>query len=98
MTATPYTILAIFVAKPGKEEVLKEVLTTLIAPTLKEEGCVNYDLHQSLENPAKFMFYENWADKAAHTLHSQTPHLQAWREVKAELLDKPADVSAWEKV
>ena len=26
----------------------------------QETGCVNYDLHQGIEDPAAFYFYENW--------------------------------------
>ena len=93
----PYTILAIFIAKPGKEEVLKEVLMTLIAPTLKEVGCVNYDLHQSLENPAKFMFYENWESKEDHQLHFNTPHVQALGSRLHELGEGELNLTFWEQ-
>jgi len=31
-----------------------------IKPTTGERGYVNYDLHQGVEDPAVFFFYENW--------------------------------------
>lgn len=97
MNKKPYTVLAIFEAKQGKEQVLKTLLTSLIEPTLKEEGCINYDLHQCLDNPAKFMFYENWSSKEAHAKHVQTPHLQAWRAKRDEVLAS-SGVSAWDMI
>lgn len=96
MSNKPYTVLALFEAKPGKEQALKELLTSLIAPTLQEEGCINYDLHQCLQNPAQFMFYENWASKEAHAKHRETPHILSWRAKRAELLAKPPEVTYWE--
>ena len=76
MDQKPHTLLAIFEAKPGKEQALKDMLISLIAPTRQEPGCLNYDLHQSQTNPAQFMFYENWIDAKAHAAHCQTEHIQ----------------------
>jgi len=96
MSNKPYTVLAVFEAKSGKEHELEEVLTGLIAPTLKEEGCINYDLHKLIDIPAGFMFYENWTSKEAHAKHCQAPHLKAWQARTDELLAKPYDVTFWE--
>lgn len=93
-----HTVLAIFHAKPGKEQALEELLSSLIEPTRSEEGCINYDLHKCLDDPGKFMFYENWINQEAHAKHLTTPHIQQWRAKKDELLFKPADVSGWKKI
>ena len=50
------TVLALLRAKPGLEEEVKRELMALQGPTLSEEGCINYDLHQSKEDPSRFMF------------------------------------------
>ncbi len=52
MTRNLLSVVAEMVAKPGKEEELKRHLIALVAPTLQEEGCVQYDLHQSTGSPA----------------------------------------------
>jgi quinol monooxygenase YgiN len=54
MSAETITVVATFQAKPGKEAELKKALISLVAPTRKEAGCINYDLHVSPEDPAKF--------------------------------------------
>jgi hypothetical protein len=41
MSAKNITVVATFEAKPGKENELKRALLTLIAPTRKENGCIN---------------------------------------------------------
>jgi quinol monooxygenase YgiN len=98
MNNKPYTVLALFEAKPGKEQALKEALTTLIKPTRAEEGCINYDLHQDRDNPAKFMFHENWVNKEAHAKHGTTPHIQAWRAKRDELIIPGTGSTAWEMI
>jgi quinol monooxygenase YgiN len=71
------TIVATFKAKPGRSEELGKRLMTLIEPTRKEAGCINYDLHRSNDDADVWMFYENWRSKAELDAHVQTPHLQA---------------------
>ena len=46
--------------------------------TRGEQGCIQYDLHQDNEDPAHFMFYENWESRKLWQVHMQAPHLEAW--------------------
>lgn len=88
--ATPLTVIARMRAKPGKQAELRAALEALIEPTTKDEGCINYDLHQGVDDPAVFVFYENWADRAAHAAHAahmQAPHLQRFIAEHLGLLD-----------
>lgn len=94
----PHTIIVTLEAKAGKEQALKAALTELLEPTRREPGCVNYVLHCSPSDPAKFMFYETWTDKAAHGEHGKTAHMNAWRAKKEDLLAKQTEVSVWEIV
>ena len=54
------TIVAHIKAASEKVDFVKSELQKLIDVTRSEDGCVQYDLHQDNENPAHFMFYENW--------------------------------------
>ena len=58
------TVIAFHRAKPGKEQALREALLAVRAPTLKEKGCINYDLHESPSLPGVSVFLENWESKA----------------------------------
>ncbi len=51
------TIVAKIEAKSDKVELVKAELLKLIAPTRKEAGCIQYDLHQDNSNPAVFVFF-----------------------------------------
>lgn len=72
------TIVANIFAKQDHIELLKTELTKLIEVTRQEAGCVNYDLHQDNDNPAHFMFYENWASRDLWRTHMDSEHLKAY--------------------
>lgn len=69
------TIVANIVAKDDQIEMVKAELIKLIEKTRQEDGCINYDLHQDNDNPAHFVFYENWASEAALDKHLTTQHI-----------------------
>ena len=70
------TIVARITAKPDKIELVKTQLEKLIDITRSEKGCVQYDLHQDNENPAHFLFYENWESRDLWQKHMSAKHLQ----------------------
>jgi quinol monooxygenase YgiN len=45
------TVIAYHRAKPGKEHALREALLAVCDPTRAEKGCINYDLHDSPDEP-----------------------------------------------
>lgn len=94
----PLTLLAIFEAKPGSEKRLYELLHGLIAPSLKEDGCINYDLHTCSENSAKFMFHENWTSLETLDKHRQSPHMKTAAPKITELLATPKEVTVWKRI
>jgi quinol monooxygenase YgiN len=96
--ANKVTVVAHVHAKPGNEGEVKQALLALVALTRREQGCLNYDLHQSTADPAHFLFYENWASKADLDRHAQSAHIQAFRAQAADLLAQPADIQLWEMV
>ena len=73
------TIVANIHAKADKIELVKAELQKLIDTTRVEDGCIQYDLHQDNENPAHFMFYENWTNRDLWQIHMNTPHLAAYK-------------------
>lgn len=70
------TIVANIKAKADKIELVKSELLKLINITREEEGCINYDLHQDNENPAHFLFYENWESRDLWQTHMSNQHLK----------------------
>ena len=92
------TVVATFEARPGKEAGLRAALIGLVAPTRKESGCINYDLHISTESPAKFLFHENWTSKTALDAHLLTPHIQALLPRVDELCVEAPSITTWDQI
>lgn len=82
------TVIAYMKAAPGKEDELRAALEALIEPTSKEQGYVNYDLHQAEDDPGKFFFYENWESGADLDAHLAAPHLVDFADKMGGLLDE----------
>lgn len=70
-------VVAVFVAKPGMEQKVEDIFRSLIDITLKEDGCISYQLNRDTQNPRRFVFTEVWASQAHLDRHSAAPHLQA---------------------
>lgn len=73
------TVVANITAKSDKIDFVKAELQKLIGLTRAEEGCLQYDLHQDNENPAHFMFYENWESRELWQTHMNSRHLSDYR-------------------
>ena len=81
------TVVATMKAKPGREQEVRELLESLIAPTRAEADNVTYALHQGAQDPLVFIFIEHWTDQASLDAHLGTPHLQAALPRIPDLLD-----------
>jgi quinol monooxygenase YgiN len=72
------TIVANITAKEDKIELIQSELLKLIEPTRAEAGCIGYDLHQDNENPAHFVFLENWESEELLLQHVESEHFKAY--------------------
>ncbi len=82
------TVIAFMRAAPGKREELRAALEALVEPTSREKGYINYDLHQGVEDPDSFFFYENWESGEDLDAHLAAPHLRDFAARIPELLDE----------
>ena len=89
-------VVATIVAKKGHEKEVETNLRGLIAPSRKDPGCISYNLHQSIDDPAIFVFYETWESRALLEAHAKTPHLTTWHD-KAPQLTASFDVKLGKK-
>jgi quinol monooxygenase YgiN len=90
------TVIAHIRAKPGQESRVRKILEGLLAPTRAEAGCINYDLHQSQNDPALFVFYENWESETHLDAHARSAHIQSFRKLTDETLAEPVQITKWQ--
>jgi autoinducer 2-degrading protein len=57
--------------------------------TIREPGNVRFDVLRSIDDPARFILYEWFADEAAAQAHKETPHYAAWRDAVAAWMAEP---------
>ena len=74
----PLNVVAKLVAKRDSVERVKRELLKLIAPTRQEQGCIEYRLHQDNDDPAVFIFYENWESAACLEQHMSSVHFKEY--------------------
>ena len=98
MNSVPVTVIARIKAQPGHESALCETLSALLAPTRKEEGCLNYDLHQATEDPTEFLFHENWRSREDLDRHLRTAHVTEALSKAAPLVSEPPDIGIWSRI
>lgn len=68
---------------PASVEAVKAGALPCIKATQAEAGCLSYDLHESLSEPGKLVFVEQWEDRASLDAHLKADHLIAWREISS---------------
>lgn len=83
------TVVAKVVAREDAIESVKAALLKLVAPTRQEEGCLEYRLHQDNDNPALFLFYENWKSLSCLEQHMKSDHFRNYcAAVEGKLVKK----------
>jgi quinol monooxygenase YgiN len=98
MADTQVTVTATIKAKPGLEQQVREALMALVGPTRKEPGCINYDLHQSLDDSGLFMLYENWTSRRDLDEHLNMPYLKDFLAKATDILAEPVEIKLWEMI
>lgn len=67
-----------YVAKPGHEERVAELLPPLAERSRAEPGCLMFVAHRSPSDPRRFFLYEQYTDQAAIDAHRATPHFEQY--------------------
>ncbi len=98
MSKEQVTVIAYIEIKPGTEDAFKAELQKVIAATRAEASCINYDLHQSVDQPTRFVAYENWTSMEGLDQHLISAHIQAYRQNCAEIFAKPVEITIWKKL
>jgi quinol monooxygenase YgiN len=92
------TVIATIIAKKEKIAEVKAGLLDLVAYTTKEEGCIQYTLHQDKDEPHVFVFYEQFKDQEAFDFHASQSYIVSFGVKIPELMEKPPKLRFVEKV
>ena len=91
------TLIVILRAREGQETLLEAELRALVGPSRREEGCLAYNLHRSLDTSGALLLHEVWASREAHTEHTNTPHFLRWNASK-DALTLGREAAFWKQI
>lgn len=92
MSQTTVRVVAHLIAFPDKIEAAKALLLGLAEPSLKEAGCLQYDLLQNQADPTDLTFVEEWESQEALETHLASDHFQAAIAQLPALFAEGADI------
>jgi len=90
-------VTAMAQARQGLELEAAEMFQSLVPVSRAEPGCIAYDLYQSADDDAVFMFYETWDSRQDLDAHLRQPHIQAFMKQAKEVLAGPLQVTLWKR-
>jgi|SRR5579862_4082931 len=92
------TVIAHVRARKGQEAKVLKILLALVKPTRAERGCIDYRLHQSKDDPTKFVFYENWVTPEHLAAHAKSAHIEESRKLLLGLIVGKVKIGLWKEV
>ncbi len=88
--------IANLTVKTGTEQVFINAATECIAETVKEDGNIKYEVHQSINNRCMFTFVEEWKSIQDLNLHVKTDHFRTLNRVIKEIAEIPLAADIYE--
>jgi (4S)-4-hydroxy-5-phosphonooxypentane-2,3-dione isomerase len=67
-----YVVAAQYYAKEGKADEIAAILQKMIPISRAEPGCALYTVNRSVDDPRKFLLYEQYYDKGGYEAHMAT--------------------------
>ena len=82
-------VVATLTVKPETRAEFIAAATACIKETRKEPGNIAYDLHESVTDPAKMVFVEQWEIHEALAPHEASEHVKAFLRIVVKCLAAP---------
>jgi quinol monooxygenase YgiN len=89
-----YVVTALWHAKTGSEDRVVAVLAELARASRAEPGCVQFQPNRAIEDPRRFLLYEEYDDETAFEAHTASEHFNRLviGEAVPELLEDRARI------
>ena len=91
-------VVARATALPGREKELAAAYAACVGPTLREPGCIRYELVRGVENPCELAVIEEWESDEALARHLESPHVKTLFAAAAPLTTGPRDIRRYRRV
>ena len=91
-------ITAIIKSKPETIKITEALLTEMAVNSKLETACIQYDLHQSVEEPERFFFHEIWDNEEDLALHNEKPYIRKFVDKASEILSEKPQIYRTNKI
>jgi quinol monooxygenase YgiN len=82
-------VVATLTIKPEARAELIEGAKACIAETRKEAGNIAYDMHESVTDPTRMVFVEQWENAEALGPHGKSNHMKTFGRIAVKCLAAP---------
>ncbi len=86
-----------FIKKDKIEEVLEHI-KELVAITVKEEGCIKYEIYQDEKDKSILTMIEEWESKEALNNHMASEHFKRIVPIIGAFAEKAGEINLYKKV
>ena len=83
-------------AKEGKIEKVIELAKALVEKSIKEEGCLKYELYQDELSPRELVILEEWETKEDLKNHMASAHFKSLIPQMGEQMDKETEINTYQ--
>ncbi len=91
-------LTAIFKAAEGKGDEFEQEFKKLAPKVLKDPGAITYVIHRAVDDPNKFLVYEQYENQDALKYHQQTEHFKAYRQATRGMSVGQTEITFYNKV
>jgi quinol monooxygenase YgiN len=85
-------VVATLSVKPEARAEFIAGATACIKETRKEPGNIAYDLHESVTDPSKMVFVEQWENAEALVPHRSAEHMKAFGRIAVKCFSAPPKI------
>jgi quinol monooxygenase YgiN len=83
------------VGRPDARDELLAAALDHVRRSRTEPGCISHAVHQDVENPDRFFFFEQWADRQSLDAHFQVPESGEFVRKVERLAAEPPSLSIY---
>src|SRR6476620_3957098 len=85
-------VVATLTIKPETRAEFIAAATACIKETRKEPGNIAYDMHESVTDPTKMVFVEQWENVEATVPHGKAEHMRTFGRVAVKCMTAPPKI------
>lgn len=78
--------------KADKVEELKQAALAIVEDSRAEEGCISYNVHQSIEDETVFVWRESWKSKTDLDEHFEMDYVKNFFNLVNEVAAEPPQI------